>query len=172
MTGRLVSLGLTLILASTASAFGGRGWWRAPVATAHYYVIPYCPPAVHAIPVTPVPAAPPRSIYAVPTPAPPSQTIEPPPITPKMPPVKELNAPIIGTQTSASLAPDRCRVGFWNLSGRDVTLTIDGKSWTLQRNRAVTVDLGREFSWQVDQQSRRVERVPAALNAHEVVIRN
>ena len=100
-----------------------------------------------------------------------------------MPPAKTSNdsrMPVIVTShaqsgaLSAATSPvpkDRCRVGFWNLSGRDVTLVIAGKALSLAKDRAVTLDLEREFAWQVSGRSQHVERVGEGQATHEVVIR-
>jgi hypothetical protein len=77
-----------------------------------------------------------------------------------------------GIRGKSALPKDRCQVGFWNLSGRDVTLAIEGKSWTLLKDRAVTIDLDRQFSWQVDGRSQHVERVAEGSASHEVTIRD
>jgi hypothetical protein len=69
------------------------------------------------------------------------------------------------------LAKDRCRVGFWNMSGRDVTLVVDGQARLLPRNRLLTLDLARTFAWQIDQQPRHTERVAEDRATYEVVIR-
>jgi hypothetical protein len=147
----------------------------------YYYVVPYyyyCPPPPMVIAV---PDA--RPGYAIPTPAPPSPlspTAEPPL---QKGPTKAVNDPCLpvivtsrafgGSQVpgAAPLTKDRCRVGFWNLSGRDVTLVIDGKAWQLFKDRAVTLDLDRHFAWQIQGGTQRVERLPEGLAAHEVLIR-
>lgn len=140
----------------------------------------YTTPAV-AYPVAPAPAAvpvAPTSPYAVPTPAPPSQTVEPPLEKPggtSGPKVTESRAaaPAILPATAQKAPPekDRCRVGFWNVSGRDVTLTINGQARLLPRDRSLTLDLGRQFIWQVDARPAQTERVPADNSTLEIVVR-
>ncbi len=140
---------------------------------------PYCYPAPLPVQASWTYAYPPTYVMpltvtpAVPTPAPPSKL-------PKvqMPPAQETKAPApvvtearSMTGTPPALAKDRCRVGFWNLTGKDVTLVVDGKARTLPRDRAVTLELAREFVWQVDQQPARSEHVAENKSAHEVVIR-
>jgi hypothetical protein len=75
------------------------------------------------------------------------------------------------SNATPSTSKDRCRVGFWNLTGRDVTLTIDGKSWTLAKDRATTLELDRRFTWQADRQAERAVSVPKGQSTYEVVIR-
>ena len=55
---------------------------------------------------------------------------------------------------------DRCKVGFWNLTGRDVTLKIDGRPQVLAKNRAITVELERNMPGKSDQGETVTERVP------------
>jgi hypothetical protein len=162
-----------LLTDSSAEAFGGGlGWRSAPRTACYYYCAPvtpyaYCPPITMPLPrVTPVPDA-------RPTAAPPSQTAEPPlqkqtSNDPRMPVIG--SSPTIGSK--APPAKDRCRVGFWNLSGRDVTLVIDGTARTLAKDRSVTLDLERQFTWQVAGQPQHVERVREAQTTLELVIRN
>ena len=171
---------VSLLAATSANAFGSRlGSWRSPATVSYYYVVPYyyyCPPLPMVIPV---PAAT-RPGYAIPTPAPPSATGEPPLQKVPAKAVNDPRLPVIVTSHAlggshlpgaAPLPKDRCRVGFWNLSGRDVTLLIDGKAWKLSKDRAVTLDLDRQFAWQIQGGTQRVERVPEGLATHEVLIR-
>ncbi len=125
----------------------------------YYY---YCPPTAM---ITPVPDAYPK--YAKPTPAPPS-SVEP-PIGSKDPRAPKIMARSIGAGDTAS--KERCRVGFWNLTGRDVNVTIEGKAWPLPKNQALTFDIERQFTWHVAGRTPRIERVPAGQAAFEVIIR-
>jgi hypothetical protein len=170
----------SLLAASSANAFGSRlGPWRSPATVSYYYVVPYyyyCPPLPIVIPV---PDA--RPGYAIPTPAPPSPTPEPPlqktpakaVLDPRLPVIVTSRA-LVGSHVpgAAPLPKDRCRVKFWNLSGRDVTLVIAGKAWQLSKDRAVTLDLDRQFAWQIQGGTQRIEQVPEGLAAHEVLIRD
>ncbi len=174
-------LALLVLIVPMASGFGGRFAGGKSVKSVSYYVpytyyvelIPYyfCPPMAPRI--VPVPDV-------KPTTAPPIQTNEPPLKQPQ--PVKAtdtLQAPIIiTTQSLGAFTPgatpipkDRCRVGFWNLSGHDVTLTIDNRTMMLAKDRALTIDLDRQFAWQADQQPQHVERIVDGQSTHEIVIR-
>ncbi len=170
--GRIILVVVVASIVSVSTAHGFNGRWRQPApSVSYYYAVPfyYCPP----LPVViPVPDAKPP--LARPTPAPPSAT--------KEPPLQKMTAddprmPVIVTSHASGGAPvgpiakDRCRVGFWNLSGRDVTLTIDGKAMKLAKDRAVTLDLDRQFAWQVEGLPQHVERVADGQVTHEVVIR-
>jgi hypothetical protein len=167
-----------LALVSNADAFGGRfGIWPSSASYYSTYAVPaywiqpyYCIPAPT---IVPVPDAP-RMPYARPTPAPPSQSAEPPLHRSGKAP-SDLQAPVVGGNYASNTAPstgkDRCRVGFWNLTGRDVTLTVDGKTWSLAKDRATTLELDRRFTWQADRQSERAVSVPEGQSTFEVVIR-
>jgi len=165
-----ISLGtivLVLTLASNVDAFNGRfGLWPSASRNTSYYSAPvyyyYCPPDVR---VVPVPDA--RPGYATPTPAPPSGE---PPLgasdsrLPKITTTRSLDSALSSTK-------DRCRVGFWNLSGHDVMVTVEGKAWSLPKNQVLRFDIERQFTWQVAGQSQHVERVPDGQGVHEVIIR-
>jgi hypothetical protein len=149
------------------------------VPAVRYYYTPapvYLEPATCAAPAPlPVPAAGPS--FAQPTPAPPSQTKEPPPGKKDLPPPKvtESRSFSIGVDkagtTTEVVAKATCRVGFWNISGRDVALNINGQTHVVPANRNVTVMLNREFSWHVEGQQAQQERLPDDKTAHEIVIR-
>jgi hypothetical protein len=135
----------------------------------------YCVPA--ALPYTTAPGPVPQKLVpkvktlAEPTPAPPSQTtVEPPAIQKRAPTVFEARS---GMRTAQGIegSPSRCKVGFWNVTGQDVTLTIDGKSRKLAKDRAVTVELERDFVWQITGREPRRERVPEEANVLEVILR-
>jgi hypothetical protein len=170
---------VTLLVTSCASAFGGRlGAWSAPPAVTYYYAAPMYSMGPYYYNCPPMSAPTPR-IIPVPD-ARPMQTGEPPlqKMTDKG--TAEARKPVIVASHavggsylpgSSPLAKDHCRVGFWNLSGRDVTLQVDGKTWTLPKNRAVTLDLERQFSWNLEGRPQRVEQVSQGQAVYEVVIR-
>jgi hypothetical protein len=152
-TWRILAAVIGIILC-TAPAFGGGCWWYGPTTVSYYYY----PPVYYYFP----------RVIAVPDAAPASSKVTPQKTTAE-------RAPIIvathGASSAASPGKDRLKVGFWNLTGRDITLTVDGKTRTLAKNRSLSLELGREFSWQVDRWPAHIERVPDGL-AHEVVLRD
>jgi hypothetical protein len=156
---------MSLCVTSSAQAFGAC-WWYGPPAVSYYFPGPvyYFYPRVIAVP------------DALPTPAPPSQAGEPP--QHKLDRTASDRAPIIITTralaagASATPTRERFKIGFWNLTGRDITLTVEGKTRNLPKNRALTLELEREFSWQADRLPAHIERVPDGLAVHEVVIRD
>jgi len=174
-----ILLASTLILATASSA---QAWWgyRASYGPWYYSPVYYVYPAYPVCDVTP-PAAP----KATPVPAPASKSPPAKSAASTAPTAKEPPAlaepfkkgPIVtesrslGGHGQASVSGERCKVGFWNLTGRDVTLIIAGQQRTLLKDRAVTLDLGRNFSWQLDQRDAVTERVPEGEAFHEVILR-
>src|SRR5262245_25541064 len=171
------------------------GWFVSPAATtAYYYPVYYQPVAVvyawpvaaapaYCVPVAPapvpapVPARPPiLGTFATPTPAPPSPRPPPPAAArQRAPQVNESRAPA-GDDPPPMADPDgpardRVRVGFWNLTERPLTLTIDGEERVLPSRRSLTLHLPRQFTWQVGQRAVQVERVPADRGSLEIVFR-
>jgi hypothetical protein len=163
--------------------YGGRSYavsyyyYPAPVVRYYYYapayvvLAPYCPPAV----VQPVPVY--NPVYANPQPAPPSQFKEPPmgQAGPGAPKVIESRMQAINETTMVKSAEaggkDVCKVGFWNISKADVKIVIDGKMHVIPRDRNLTLVVGREFTYQVNAEAPRTERVPDDKATHEIVIR-
>jgi hypothetical protein len=68
-------------------------------------------------------------------------------------------------------AGDRHSVGFWNLSSQDLMVTVAGQRIVLPRGRSATVQVPRQFTWQVEGRPPLVEQVPAGESAMEIVIR-
>lgn len=163
---------VVLFLTGTpAQAFGWR-WSRVSYAAP---VICYDVP-VYVMPIQCVPiAGMPQRMFAVPTPAPATQTKEPPLGAP--PKISDSYSyeryygPVATEAASTAPAKDKCRVGFWNVSGRAVTLTISGRVYSLPRNKSLTLELNREFLWNIDGRATQIERVADAEATHEIVIR-
>src|SRR5262249_23609617 len=158
-------LGMFVIATGPVQAAGWMPSWRTsgyyypvtyyyPVAVAVAPPASYCAPTVSVQPATVYPAGPLvyGNGYAQPQPAPPSGTAEP-PLANKVPmaPPKVIEsksfAPGNGTGNAKGV-----KVGFWNISGRDVKLVINGKTHIVPRDRNLTVSVSREFTWQVDGQ--------------------
>ncbi|HET6576444.1 MAG TPA: hypothetical protein VFG68_22785 [Fimbriiglobus sp.] len=62
------------------------------------------------------------------------------------------------------------KVGFFNHSNRDLTLTVEGESVTLPRRHYVNARVPAAFTWKLDGAERQTE-IPAAAPGVEVVIR-
>ena len=69
------------------------------------------------------------------------------------------------------VAKDRLLVGFWNLTGRDVTLKVDGQIRVVPKDKAVNLQLERQFGWQVDQGEPKMESVSPERRQFDVLIR-
>ena len=153
-------------------------YYYAPAPVVRYYYTPipvYVEPAP--ICVTPVvrPAA--GSGFAQPFPAPASTTREPPLDKKSLPPPKVTESRSFSLSDPMSITAVEvtgkgvCRVGFWNITGRDVTLTVNGRAVVVPANRNLTLTVSREFSWHMEGQKAREERVPDENAAHEIVLR-
>jgi hypothetical protein len=156
--------GLAALVCFCSASAQAYGWGWFPYRTSYYapfrvvyyypaYVVPACP----AIPVMP---------YAAPKSAPPSQTGEPPTDATK-PKVTESRSH--GVKYAAA-KDNRCRVGFWNITGRDVTILVEGQSRSLARNQSLTLELARTFQWQLDGRQQ-AERIPDGQGTYEIVLR-
>jgi len=64
-----------------------------------------------------------------------------------------------------------CAIGFWNNTGRPVRLNVQGQGHELAPGRGLTLDLPRQFVWQVDNRPPRAENLAAAAPALDIVIR-
>jgi hypothetical protein len=181
----LLCVSIVLLLGGNpASAFG---YWYTPayVYSSYYYApIPVYYQYYWAVPA--YSCQPASAVTAIPADSPSTSKADAePPVLPAAtgePPVGGMNQrpPTISATRAQSgnvvpggapLPKDRCRVGFWNLTGREVTLTVEGKSVTLAKNRSVTMDLERNFAWQVDQRPQHVERIAEGQFAYDLVIR-
>ncbi len=189
-------LGAALLVLLTTPA-DGFGWFRglfsrssyraAPLATAYYCPVPVVVAVPAPLPYPPPPPAPapppaPPRPYAEPRPAPPSGTPEPPRAPEIMPKAgdsaresrkatdKYFDSYFISGAARAPAA-DRCAVTFWNLSGRDLTLSVDGQARALPAGQSVRLDLKREFAWAVAGRDPQKQEVPARESGVEIVIR-
>jgi hypothetical protein len=178
---RVVSTALAMLVggAGPACAFGG-GWGAGRSAYYPVYAAPVYGP-IYNMPACQF-MAPPRAAarpvkeqsqpLVKPIPKETKQTAEPPAAGKRAPIVIESRS--LGgilPEASPNLPQGMARVGFWNITGRDVTLSIDGRQRTLAKDRAVTVDLQRSFTWQVNDGVLQTERVPGEQSTFEVIIR-
>jgi hypothetical protein len=165
---RISGLASLMLLCWSASAqgfgwlFPHRSYYYAPVGVAYHYPA-YVVPACYTAPVH-------APKYAVPRSAPPSQTGEPPLESGSGKPTVTESRSHGAKYASAKAKDDRCRVGFWNITGKDVTIVVDGKSRSLARNQAVTMELARTFTWQIDGRQRD-ERVPDGQTTLDIILR-
>jgi hypothetical protein len=127
------------------------------------------------------PASPVAPVYARPTPAPPSAAPAPTgegtrfPGKGPTPRVTESRSAVasysVVPRSSEKLAGERCSVGFWNLTNRDLTLKVEGNSRVIPRGKSVTLELGRQFVWQIEGREPQTEQVPPTEAGVEIVIR-
>jgi hypothetical protein len=183
---RGLALVAILVVPATGSANGFFFWpARASYSSYYYYPAYYYAPSyavtyqvpVYAAPVCPTPMEPapaPRN-FAQPRPAGPSagpKTSEPPRAAGVTESRSYYSAYAVAPRAGERPTPDRCRVGFWNLTDHDVTLTIHNKTYPLVRGRSLKVeDLPRQFAWRVDSRETQNEKVPDSEGAVEIVIR-
>ena len=140
--------------------------WSYPVAYS-YAPVTVSPPT-YCAPTSP-------AQYAQPVAAPP-RTTEPPLADSKKPVVTESHFSADQkaknkTVVSKSQKIDYCRVGFWNLTGRQVVLRIDGKGHYVAKNKAITLTVARDFSYQLDGESMESVQVPDEKKTFEIVLR-
>lgn len=185
MTARVAALMAVLLLPAAASAHGFR---HRAAATYYYYPAPaLVAPAVPVMVVEPPlaqpapPPAPPCTApmpsatpgYAQPTPAPPSAV----PSLPirATPGVTETRshfaaAPPVGTPGDWPTVTT-AQAGFWNLTGRDVVLTVEGQQQVLPNGTGTRRAVARQFAWRVDDRETQLERLPESAPFVEIVIR-
>jgi hypothetical protein len=171
-----------------------------PVAPAPIVTVPVVPvtPVTPVAPVTPVlpvpspvevPVAPPQVAVPMPAPpsgapvvpAPPAITAPPAPAPPSpMPPAGPASTTSekmresfynVYPSTERSALAGRTAVAVWNLSANTLTLTVAGQRRLLPAGQSLTLDLEREFSWQVEGRDAEVTRVPAGETGATLVIR-
>lgn len=188
----LAALALLTVVAP-APAFG----WR-HARTAYYVQAPVlvaAAPAVVCVPaaayVPTVLAPPPARPLAQPVAAPPSRgpvqpprTQEPPLNVPAPPtPAQPSRGPGVTesrsyfnayTVASADVKPaaDHCRVSFWNLTERPVTVKVGDHSYAVASNsQSESLELQRQFVWRVDEREPQSERVADGQTGLVIVIR-
>ena len=177
----LVTAVVVLGAALPASAHFGF-LFRPRATTAYYYAVPVaeiCIPPVVYIPVDNA-----SRIYAQPRPAPATSGKEPPLADPdKKSPIssesRKAQSPTAGYFDSyavaatgtAARADARCTVSFWNLSPTEMTLKIGDKRTPLPAGRNVTLDLERQFQWQIEGRDVQTSQVAANDRGLEIVIR-
>jgi hypothetical protein len=73
--------------------------------------------------------------------------------------------------TPGQATDGRATIAFWNLTDRDLTLKVDGQERFLVRGKSLTMDLGRQFVWQVSGHDPQNESVARGETGLEIVIR-
>ncbi len=172
---RLWSLGLSTVLLIGASVHACND---CPIPVYGYVLAP----SYATYPIAPRPyylcAPEPQIRNACPTPAPSSpgpgvlSTHEPPlAVKPSKGPTIYQNRTFSGVPQSTEPRTANCKVSFWNLSGLDVKLTVGEREHAIPKDRAVILDLGRNFTWRTNFHNPKAEEVSDDLNHFEVMIR-
>jgi hypothetical protein len=188
MRGILGGLALALLLVCPASASAAWFRGRTAVTSSYYYPAYYYPtyyypsyyyptyyyPTYYYAPVAapvyaqPVVAAP---VYATPTPAPACPPLAAPTTDQPMPPAPALSESRSKYRETEQPDAATARVSFWNRSTQDLDVRIDGQLRTLRRGKGLTLELPRQFVWQVEGRAAETERVPTDKPSLEIVIR-
>ncbi len=179
LESKMLLAGLLILGSATSSqawwGWGPRWWGYGPsYYTPVYYYYPTYPVCLAPLPVAmaqpPSGAAPVQKLGESPRAASPKEPPTSADMMKKGPTIIESRS-LGGAYAQLGNAKERCKVGFWNLTGRDVTLKIDGQPRVLAKNRAMTLDLERSFTWQLDLGDAVTERVPEEQPFHEVILR-
>ncbi len=183
--GVMVALGVTL----PAPAFAhGLLHPRSAYAVAYYYpapVVRFYVPAVPPPPLCPPPlvSVPPPVAFAAPVPAPPSASPAAPravePTMPHLPDVVESHSAAspyydaypLAARDGKSPGPTAPTVRVWNLSGRDLSVKVDGKPSLIAPGQSVRLTVPRQFVWQVIGREPQSERIPEGDLGLEIVVR-
>jgi hypothetical protein len=139
------------------------------------------PPSTQPPPLSePSPATKPKEqppAQATPLPAPPSlpEPTKPPPAIDKPPAVTEgssyFDTYAVASHGAARPAGDRCSVGFWNLTDRDLTIKVDGQAHVVAHGKSLPLDVARQFVWQIEGRDPQKEQIATGESAIEIVIR-
>jgi hypothetical protein len=139
----------------------------APVTPAAPIVVPYAAPS--AAPPSAGPSAGPPSRPAATAPA------APPAPTGQTPAVQEsrsfYDAAASRPRDAKPALKDRVRAGFWNLTGGEVTLRVEGQNYTLAPNKNLRLDVSRRFVWREGENKPQTEQVPPIYPSVEIVLR-
>ncbi len=172
---------VALLLLPMPALGHGLGWGRSSMASYYSPAMNFTDPCVIYLPVCPLPMQAPGMVpgpmprqapLAAPSAAPPSSGPIP---SGKGPAVSESRSfyESFSVQPPSSDKPsaDRCAVGFWNLTGRDVTLSVDGKPQIIPQGKSLKLQLGRQFVWQIGGHEAQTEKVPMENSGVEIVLR-
>ncbi len=77
----------------------------------------------------------------------------------------------VAARDAAAANGERCQVGIWNLSARDVEIVVEGRTHYVARGRKWSGQLPRTFRWQLAGKETRREQVPERDTGLEIVIR-
>jgi hypothetical protein len=66
---------------------------------------------------------------------------------------------------------DRCSVAFWNLTGHELTIKVDGQGHAISAGKSIPLEVGRQFVWKIEGREPQTERIATGESALEIVIR-
>ena len=98
----------------------------------------------------------------------------------KEPPIGNTQSkrPVINTDRSVGGVPQnaeqwqaKCKVSFWNMTGADIELFVEGKSYRVGKDRAQVLTLDRQFNWRHNNFQDKHEVAADDSNYFEVPIR-
>jgi hypothetical protein len=170
-----------LMMATAIPASANFGFLFRPRATTAYYIaVPV--PVVYAPPAICVPVGNPPRLYAQPLPAPALSAKEPPladqgkaaPVqseSKKTQMAKYFDAYAVAPAAGPPRLEGRCSVSFWNLSQQELNLKVGEKRMTLAAGRTLTLELDRQFNWQIEGRDAQTGQVADKDSALEIVIR-
>jgi hypothetical protein len=162
-----------LPLSAFANGFGG---WRGGTMTYYCPVVVYVDPCPTFVPPghQPILGPQPRQVpLAAPSAAPPSAG--PIPSDKSRPEVTEsksfYEAFNVRPTSSDKPALEQCALGFWNFTGRDVTVSVDGKAQVIPQGKSLKLQVARQFVWQLGGHEALTEKVPMENSGLEIVLR-
>jgi hypothetical protein len=62
-------------------------------------------------------------------------------------------------------------VGFWNLTDRNLTVSVAGQAHPIPRGKILKLEVGRQFVWRVEGHEPQNEIVPMENSGVEIVLR-
>lgn len=99
---------------------------------------------------------------------------------PELPPLPSVSKyrPDTGGEVSVQLIPvagkpagKPATAEFWNYTARRLTLTVDGREYTLPARHSVAVAVGASFTWAMDGGEARTDKLTADAGGVEVVLK-
>lgn len=177
-------LPLAVLLALSApSASSGQVYYYPCSAPAYYTPYVYWPrPVVRTVPVAvATPAPPPKTLAKDGKPAPPLLPPPTPDATPAtgkvaLPPPPAAEAPPhviypVAARTAPTADRKQATIGFYNHTGKEVTVTANGKTVVLPKRGHVELELPLTFTWETAGGKAQTSKVPADAAGLEIVFR-
>jgi len=167
---------LALLLLPTSGSAHGFGWGRSSMASYYCPVVVCVDPCLWYVPMVPqvISGPQPRQVpLAAPSAAPPSSGPlqsgkGQPEVTESRSYYEAFNVRPMSTDKPSG---ESCAVGFWNLTGRDVTVSVDGNRQIIPLGKSLKLQVGRQFVWQVGGHEALTEKVPTENSGLEIVLR-